>query len=104
MLTSDMEEVNSGLIRITDMTPSTFQQILRYIYTGAVGDDDTDSEDLLELTYGAEKYGLEELKKYCLTKFVACVTEENVGPLLIAAHLYGASGSVKNALKKFIEP
>ena len=73
MLTSDMEEVNSGLIRITDMTPSTFQHILRYIYTGALGDD-TDSEDLLELTYGAEKYGLEELKKHCLTTYEELTT------------------------------
>ena len=103
MLTSDMEEANSGLINITDLTPKTFQQILRYIYTGST-DSAIDSEDLLELTYGAEKYGLDELKRYCFTKLVACVTEQNLGSLAIAAHLYGAPDAVNNALKKFMEP
>ena len=48
MLTSDMDEVNSGLTKFMDMTPTTFQKILHYIYTGVVADD-FDSEDLLGL-------------------------------------------------------
>ena len=103
MLVSDMEEDKSGVIHVTDMGSKTFKGILYYMYTGKV-DAELDSNSLLEIIYGAEKYGLTDLKNYCFRKLVTCISEENVGALAVAAQLYGAEESVKITLRKFIEP
>ena len=103
MFMCDMEEVNSGLISVTDMTPETLKTVLRYMHTGQV-DHELHTDALLEILYGAEKYGLEELKHYCFQKLVACISDENVGALAVAAHLYRAEENIRLTLRKFIEP
>ena len=78
MLESDMDEVKTGVIVVTDMTATVFAILLRYMNTGKV-DPDLDSDCFLEIIYGAEKYGLRELKNYCFTKLLKCISEGNVG-------------------------
>lgn len=105
MLMSGMTEANSGVIQVTDITPTALETIVRYLYTGTVGEGrDYDFDLLYEIVYGAEKYGLMELKNYCFQKLAACITDDNVGSLAVAAHLYGAEESIKATVKKFIEP
>ena len=104
MLASDMEEVKSGLIHVPDMTAKSFEIILSYLYTGKLKEEDLHPDALLDIIYGAEKYGLEELKNYCFRKLVACVNEENVGAMAVAAHSYNAEASAKATLQKFIQP
>ena len=104
MLTSDMDEVKSGGINVTDMTAPTLKTIMCYMYTGKVKVDKLDADSLLEIIHEAEKYGLEELKNYCFRKLATCITDENVGALAVAVHLYRAEASVKAALEKFIQP
>ena len=103
MFTCDMEEVNSGVIHVTDMTSRTLETILRHMYTGKL-DPDLDPDALLEVIYAEEKYGLTKLKHYFLRKLVACICEETVGGLAVVAHLYGADKYIKKSLRKFIEP
>ena len=103
MLTSDMAEVKSGIITVTDMTSDVIKILLRYMYTGKVGHE-LDDDSLLDIIYGAEKYGLNDLKDYCFRKLLACINEENVGALAVAAHLYRADECVNMTLQKFIEP
>ena len=103
LLGSDMEEVKSGVINVTDMTPTVFGILLRYMYTGKV-DPALDSDSLLEIIYGAEKYGVKELKNYCFAKLVKFICEENVGTLAVAAHLFAAEEKFKTVVSKFIEP
>ena len=103
MFTSEMSEVNSGVINVTDMTPAALRLIIRYMYTGTM-EDQLDSALLLEVVYGSEKYGLSNLKNHCFRKLVACITDQNVGPLAVAAHMYGAEKSITMTLKKFIQP
>ena len=103
MLTSDMEEARSGIIKITDLSSSVFGIILHHFYTGRVADE-LDHDILHEMIYGAEKYGLNELKNYCFRKLLGCICEENVAALAVAAYLYGAEEKVKSAIRTFIEP
>ena len=103
MLTSEMAEVNAGVVNVTDMTPTTFRTILHYMYTGKV-DQELDSDSFLEIIYGAEKYGLNQLKNYCFQRLVDCLTRETVGALAVAAHFYGAEDRVKMTLRNFMEP
>ena len=104
MLASDMEEVKSGVIHVPDMTAKSLEIILWYLYTGKLKEEDLHPDALLDIIYGAEKYGLEELKNYCFRKLVACVNEENVGAMAVAAHSYNAEASVKATLQRFIQP
>ena len=79
MLASDMEEVKSGVIHVTDVTIRALEIILRYIYTGNVKEDKLDSNSLLDIIHGAEKYALDELKQCCFRKLAARITDENAG-------------------------
>ena len=88
MLLSDMEEVKSGVINVIDIAADTMKVILRYMYTGQV-DTELDSDSLLQILYGAEKYELKDLKLYCFSKLVTNINcRENV----------------KITLRNFIEP
>ena len=98
-----MHEVNSGLINVTDMIGVVFGILIRYMYTGKV-DAALDLDCLMEVVYGAEKYGLKQLKNYCFAKLVKCICEDNVGTLAVAACLYRAEKQVKNSIRKFMEP
>ena len=102
MLRANMRESTSGRIQMDDVEPKVLQVILRYIYTGKV--EETDSAVLLSVIYGAEKYDLESLKQYCLSELMQCFTNENVGPLAVAADLCGAEESLRQALKSYMEP
>ena len=102
MLTSEMSELKSGVINVTDMTPTAMGTIIRYMYTGMVGSE-LDPDLLLEIIYGSEKYGLTSLKNHCFRKLATCITEENAGTLAVAAHFFGAEDCIKMTLKKFIE-
>ena len=103
MLESGMEEVQSGVINVTDITGTAFGILLRYMYTGKV-DPGLDSDCLIQIIYGAEKYGLKELKDYCFAKLANGLCEENVGELAVAAHLYGAEEEIRGAIRRFMEP
>ena len=98
-----MEEVNSGLINVTDMTDVVFGVLMRYMYTEKV-DAGVDLDCLTEVVYGAEKYGLKGLKDYCFAKLVKGICEENVGTLAVATHLYRAEKQVKDSIRKFMQP
>ena len=69
MLMSDMQEAHAGTLHVEDISTTTFDIILRYIYTGKVSTE-LDPDLLHEIIYGAEKYGLNELKNYCFRKLV----------------------------------
>ena len=63
-------EYQSGVINVTDMTPTMLGILLRYMYTAKWGAA-LDSDSLPEIIYGAQKYELNESKHYCF-----CETNE----------------------------
>ena len=103
MLSCEMEEVSSGVIVVTDISPAAFEIILRYMYTGKMSQE-VESDMMLHIIYGAEKYGLDELKNYCFAKLVTGLNEENAGVLAVAVLLYRAEERVKSAVLRFIQP
>ena len=102
MLSADMRESVSGQIEMDDFEPEVVRVILRYIYTGKV--EETAGGILLSAIYGAEKYNLAGLKEYCFNELMQCLTNENVGPLAVAAYLCHAEESLCQALKSYMEP
>ena len=103
MFTSGMSEVSSGVINVTDVTPTALATIIRYMYTGKV-DDELESDLLLQIVHGSEKYGLSGLKNYCFRRLAANITDENIGDITVAAHFYGAEESIKMTLKNYFQP
>ena len=103
IVTTDLEVIKCGSLVVSDVSAPIFQMILHYLYTGKLKEN-LETDSLLELTRGADKYGLEELKNYCFRKLAGCVTEETAAALVTAAHDYNAEASVKEALQQFMKP
>lgn len=57
-------------IRITDITYETFDSFLNYIYTGelTLKSDGNEKNRLMELSYCAQKYLIEDMREQCLKK------------------------------------
>lgn len=90
MFQSDCKEKRTGRIKIKDINPEIFKQMLRFIYTGStlpvkLSDDDTE-----ELFKAADKYELDLLRKQTLSVMCSRLTIDNVIRYLVVAHLHSA--------------
>lgn len=97
MFQNDWGENQTGKIKITDFSYSTFKEMLRFIYTGRIEEE----ENLEELMGAAHKYDIQNLIKVCETKLGKKVNLESAWSLLAAADKYGAK-SLKNSTIHFI--
>lgn len=74
---SEGAAVNS--IRITDISYGTFDAFLNYIYTGELSlDNDRAMDRLMELSYCAQKYLIEDMRKQCLKKLSEFLTHDTI--------------------------
>lgn len=101
MFESQMEEVATSKIVITEIDSSTFRAILLYIYTGNVAMSGNTSYS--ELIYGAEKYDLFGLKQHCFDELCKNVTDETIGTLAVAAEMYNADEQTKKSIKEYCQ-
>lgn len=67
---SDYSLDASNSIKITDASYETFDVFINYIYTGelVLKDDGNELDRLMELSYCAQKYMIEDMRKQCLSK------------------------------------
>jgi BTB/POZ domain len=73
----------SNSIKITDISYETFDTFLNYIYTGELTlKDEQELDRLMELSYCAQKYLIEDLRKQCLTKLTEQLNQSTVLPFI----------------------
>jgi hypothetical protein len=78
-------------VNIIDIDSRVFRKLLQFLYTGSSGSSNKDpSDELQALFLAAGKYQVDALKEICEECLVFKLTIEDVLPLLIWAHLYGA--------------
>ncbi|XP_065209106.1 speckle-type POZ protein-like [Planococcus citri] len=95
MFKNNMQESQTNHITITDMEQETFEEMLRYIYTGKMPNLE---EWAFELLPAADKYDLKELKNACERLLLTEISAENVGKVLVLADMHNADELKAHAL------
>lgn len=93
---SDYSLDASNSIKITDITFETFELFLSYIYTGelTLKSDGCEMDQLLNLSYCAQKYLIEDMREQCLKKLREFLNRNTILTLL--------SKSFENHLEDFL--
>jgi len=99
MFDAGMQESASNQVKVSDVEPSTFKTLLRFLYSGAVEEEQFD--DLAKLVAAAEKYGMDELKKICESTMRANLQLENVIDALLIADIHNCSSLLRDAKTLF---
>lgn len=80
---SDYSLDSSSSVKITDSTYETFDLFLNYIYTGELLlTTDCEIDRLMELSYCAQKYLIEDMREQCLKKLREILNRKTVFALL----------------------
>ncbi|XP_070501600.1 speckle-type POZ protein B-like [Chironomus tepperi] len=79
MIESQMNEGQSGVMKVTDVNSTIMLELMRFIYAGKVNQL---YENASELLIVADKYGIVELKRVCVEALEQQLTENNVVELL----------------------
>ena len=85
MFQSNLTEDQTNTLKIDDIEPDVFKEMLRFIYTDQVENVDALAEKLLA---AADKYMLDLLKTKCEAYLATYITGENCCQLLILADLH----------------
>lgn len=74
----------SNSIKITDISYKTFDTFLNYIYTGdlTLEKDENEMDRLMELSYCAQKYLIEDMRKQCLKKLTEQLNHDTILPFI----------------------
>ncbi|KAJ6644143.1 Speckle-type POZ protein [Pseudolycoriella hygida] len=96
MFRSEMKEVESGLIDITDMEADILMEMLQYIYTDEMNALD---EIAIDLLVAADKYGIERLRIMCEQSLASNISVENAADTLIIADTHSAVQLKKQAVQ-----
>lgn len=90
MFQSDCKEKRTGRVKIKDIKPDIFEQMLRFIYTGSTLPAKLSDDDTEELFKAADKYELSLLRKQTLSVMCSRLSIDNVIRYLVIAHLHSA--------------
>ena len=100
MFEHDMQESSSNRVKVDDVQPNVFKEMLTYIYTGQVpkfGDQDM----VYDLLYVADKYQLDHLKSLCEQQLISTLQTWNAARIIQFAHLHNAP-ELKRVTLRFI--
>lgn len=77
---SDYSLDAASSIKIMDISNETFESFLNYIYTGELklGDDSNAMNRLMELSYCAQKYLIEDMRQHCLKKLAEFLNHDTI--------------------------
>jgi BTB/POZ domain len=84
-------------VKIDDIEPSVFKDMLRNLYTGRVLE--LNEDEMIDLFVAADKYQIETLKDLCEQSLRWKVNLENVVHYLVLAHLHSAPQLLEVSLK-----
>ncbi|KAL7293615.1 hypothetical protein TKK_0012700 [Trichogramma kaykai] len=96
MFTHDMIENKNQLVDMADVSHETAVEMLRYIYTGSVANNETSLT--LNLLAAADKYQLQDLKNKCEQQLSSNLSTKNVYEMLNIANMYSAKNLKKEAV------
>lgn len=85
----DTLERQTGVITIPDCDPVSFEKFLEYLYCGEV--EGLSYAGALHLYHTSDKYGVQELKAFCVDYLKECLTVENMFEVIIFADKYSES-------------
>jgi speckle-type POZ protein len=100
MFTHPTKEMLSGEVKVDDIDPDVFQEILRYLYTGLT---QSTTMDVMapELLVAADKYLLDQLKFRCETHLIRQMSAKNCLDLLTLTTHHPAEHLKKFAIEYF---
>jgi len=99
MFATNMNEGDSGKIKVPDVRPKIFRGILKYVYCGEA--PEYSGADLMDLVAAADKYGLEELKKKGESVLCSQLDKNNVIDVLLFADRHGCAELLQQATNVF---
>lgn len=86
MFQHDMEEVKSGIIKVSDCDPTSFKDFLLYLYTGKV--ENFSSNNVCHLYKTADKYNVQELKRLCVRYMKRNLSVMNLFDIVMLANQF----------------
>mgnify|MGYP002803813879 FL=1 len=89
-LTSGMKESIERTIHVYDTDKESFQEFLKFIYTGYLETESKSLENLVELVALADQYEVDNLKAVCEQGMVKHFKKDNVFEILILADRFNA--------------
>ena len=98
MFEHDMKESATNKVKVDDIQPNVFKEMLIYIYTGRVpkiGDENM----AFDLLYAADKYQLDHLKSLCEQQIISSLKVMNAARIILFAHLHNAPKLKQIALR-----
>ncbi|XP_070499424.1 speckle-type POZ protein-like [Chironomus tepperi] len=91
-----MREAKDLVVEVPDIDGKAMIEILRYIYTKSVCSIDVLAAKVL---YGAQKYGLDELKSICLARMNENLSIENALEYFFVADRYNHTDLLRNSIE-----
>ncbi|CAG7827894.1 unnamed protein product [Allacma fusca] len=95
---SNVESVHE--IPINDLRPETVKDMLQYIYTGAF-DKSQKWEHVLRLLECASRFELNSLKSACFQQLSSSLTDDNIGEICLAGHVFHVDEKMRQACKDY---
>ena len=99
MFQSDMIENTSRIVDMKDIKPEVVREMLHYIYTGVISNDDVIDEIGGDLLRAADQYQLNLLKNNCEEMLCSSLKVSNSIERLVLADLHQASKLRRMALR-----
>ena len=97
MFTHDMKETITRQVKIEDIQPDIFKQLLYYMYAGQL--EKRMGRKSAKLLYvAADKYDIEDLKNECVCHLTTSIHLYNVLDLMTWAHLHSIEDMKETAL------
>jgi speckle-type POZ protein len=100
MFQHPMKENSTNQVKIEDIDPEVFDQLLRFIYTGRVPLDKLETM-AADLFIAADKYLMDELKMKCENYLLSQMSPDNCVILLLHGDLQNPAEYMKKAAKFF---
>jgi BTB/POZ domain len=99
MLDKDnFQEGRTKTVKVKDIEPVVFKEMLQYLYTGKA--PNLDEDDMTEpLFLAADKYQVEGLKDLCEQSLIDKLNMQTIFHFLVVAHLYTAPQLLEASLK-----
>lgn len=98
MLTCDMLEKKTNIVEIKDMEAEVFEELLSFLYCGKMSSD-SDLVKMGALLIAADKYSIDELKKFCEKNIIANINIDTAAEILIVADLVKSENLKREAME-----
>lgn len=99
MLSNEMPEGTTNKVEIQDIEPDTFQELLKFIYSGKISF--IDIEKMGALLIAGDRYGVSDLRPFCEENIIKNISVDTAANVFMLADLI-KSEDLKEKAMKFI--